>query len=455
MNKKREVIERGNIFVENDMIKAVGKKDTVNQKTYPSEIVLDARHKAVLPGLINTHAHFFQTLLKSLGDDKDLFGWLASTTQPAAPYYRPKDMYWSSLTTCIESIKSGITTTCDMQYLHTTPQMTYEACKAVKDSGIRGIISRQNSDADRFSKFPAKRKVHWEPLDVYLSNTEKAYNEWHGKANGRIEIWAGPNTIFSCSDDLIQKVTDWTEKHGLRQFIHLSETKWEFEQIKKHVNSTPLQALWHIDPRAVSRGIMVHAIWMTPKDLRLLAKHGGAVSHNTTSNMFLASGVAPVPEMLRLKIPVSLGTDGAASNNTNNLWEMLKLTALLHKVHTLQPTSMAAEQVLEMATIMGARAIGKESQIGSIEPEKKADLILVNLDSINYSPLNRVVSQLVYCGQASDVDTVIINGQIVMQGRKMSFVDEKSAMLKTQEAVDDLIARAGLQKNREIKWPLT
>lgn len=454
MNQKREVIPRGNIFIEDGKIIAIGKSNQVNTKEYPADEVIDASKKAVLPGLINTHAHFFQTLLKSLGDDKDLFGWLGSTTQPAIPHFSSDDMYWASLTTCIESLMSGVTTTCDMQYLNTIPEMTDAACKAVAESGIRGIISRQNSDIDRFSKFPVTKKPHWESLKTYLANTEIAYRKWHGKADGRIQIWAGPNTIFSCSDELIQKITDWSVQRGLRQCIHLSETQWEFEEIKKHLKNTPLQALYAIDPRAVQIGVMVHAVWMTPKDLKVLSENKGTVSHNTTSNMYLASGVAQVPKMLELGIPVSLGTDGAASNNSNNLWEMLKLTALLHKVTTLDATAVTAEHVIEMATITGAKAIGLEQEIGSLEPHKKADLILVDLTSINYSPINRIVSQLVYCGQASDVDSVIVDGKVVMRNRKIQTVDVDEMKDKTQSAINGIIDRGNLHENRKIKWEI-
>ncbi len=432
---------RGNIYIEDDRIVAVGKPNQVSQKKYSPEIVIDGNHKAVLPGLINTHAHFFQTLLKSLGDDRDLFSWLGSTTQPAARNFTSKDMYHASMLTCLESIRSGITTTCDMQYLHTSPDMTEQVLQAVNKTGIRGIISRQNSDFDRFSKFPRKHLPHWETLETFLHNTEVIHQKWHGKNNNRIQVWAGPNTLYSASDELISKISDWSTRKNVRQVFHLSETQWEYQQVKKHMGVTPLRALFNIDPRAVQRGVMVHSVWMDPEDIQLLQREGGTVSHCPISNMYLGSGIAPIPEMLHEKIPVSLGTDGAASNNSNNGWEMLKITALLHKVNKRDATIITANQVLQMGTCMGAEAMGLSNQIGSIEVGKQADVILIDLDSLNYHPINNVPSQLVYCGQAENIDSVIIAGELIMKNKKFININIMSVLEDAQNAAIDLQKR--------------
>ncbi|MCD6513793.1 MAG: amidohydrolase family protein, partial [Candidatus Odinarchaeota archaeon] len=235
--------------------------------------------------------------------------------------------------------------------------------------------------------------------------------------------------------------------------IHLHESKREVEQWKQQFGTSPLQYYYEKLPEFLGPDVLgVHCVWMDEKDIKIMKEKDIKVSHNTISNMYLASGVAPVPEFLKNGIVVSLGVDGAASNNSQDFMELIKATALLHKVARVDPQAITAKQVLRMATIDGARAVLMENEIGSIEKGKKADIIIFDLNNIQMRPVNNPLSQVVYCGKSWNVETVIVDGNIIMENRVIKGVDEQELIWKVQELADDLVEKAGRTELRKQLW---
>jgi 5-methylthioadenosine/S-adenosylhomocysteine deaminase len=452
VDPQRRMIKDGAVAIEDDRIVAVGKTQDVEKKYGKAEKVIDAKNHAIIPGLINTHTHFFQVLLRSLGDDLKLFDWWPGMVGPAAVHLENEDVYWSALTGSMELLKSGCTCTMDNYYPHPKWGLTDECLKAFTKIGIRAIEAVGGTDKD-VPYFPPPRALLKNTDDI-VKEVVRLIREWNGKGDGRVNVWFGCGAPFANSDELLEKEYDNAKKYGVGMCSHLHETMDEVNQWKKEYNGlTPIQYYYKKGIRFLgSNFVGIHCVWMDGEDLKIMAETNSKVSHNPVSNMYLASGTCPVPKMLDMGITVSLGVDGPASNNGQDMFELMKSTALLQKVSTCNPTSITAEKVLELATIDGARALLMDNKIGSIEVGKKADITLVNLKAANIAPVNRVVSQLVYCAKASNVDTVIVNGKIIVEKGQLKTMKEGLIIDKVQDAADKLVTRAGIEKLREKKW---
>ncbi len=458
MDPERRIIENGSVYIEDQIIKDIGLTTKLIPKYQDVDRVVDASKHVVMPGLVNTHNHLFQILLKSMGDDLNFVDWFHTCIQPHTYNIRPKDLYYAAATGSIELLKSGCTTNADMSYLvnNKYPELCDSLVQASLDTGIRGYIVRTSENDDQFGFFSSSEKVEWlehiETQEQMIRRGREFYKKWKGKGEGRIYPAAGLDWPSGSNKDLLQAYSELSEETGLKFQYHLAESKWEFDKFKENFNMTPTEWVYKCLPEMGKYLWGVHCIWLTDRDINILAKTNTCVSHNTASNLYLACGIAPIPKLLSRGVICSLGVDGAASNNTNNMWELLKLTAFIHKIHNLQPTAITANDVLEMATIMGAETLGLQDEIGSLEIGKKADIIMVNLDSVSFTPVNSVVSQLVYCGQAADVDFAMVNGTILMENQILSKVNEKEILEKTQKVADDLVNRSGSQTYRNRPW---
>jgi len=449
IDQKRSIIKDGGLAIEGNKIVDLGKTDEISKK-YSANKVIDAKGMAILPGLINTHTHLFQTLMKSLGDDMKLFDWWPKVIGPLSVNLKKESCYYAALAGCIELIKSGCTCTLDNHYPFPIPGLADECIKAFVDIGIRAVEAMGSQDRDK-PYFPIPKELIMDTEEAIKENT-KLIEGWHRKANGRINVWPGPGAPFTCSDELLEKAYELSKKYSVGITMHLHESKDEVSRWKEETGYTPIQYYDKKIKFLDSNLLAVHCVWLEDEDIKVLAKHGIKVSHNPISNMYLASGISPIPKLLSSGITVSLGVDGAASNNNQDMFELMKTTVLLHKVSSLNPLAITAEKVLEMATIDGAKALGLESEIGSIEIGKKADIVLIDLKSFNMVPLNRIVSQLVYCGKSFNVDTVIIDGKIVMEKRVLKTINEAEAIEKAQLMADELVERSELKDLRERKW---
>lgn len=418
MDPDRRIIKRGSLAIEGDRIAVVGGK--VEER---GDVIIDAKGKVVLPGLINAHTHLSMTLLRGIADDMPLMEWLETKIWPIEKNLRKVDCYHGALLGCLEMIKSGTTCFADQYFFMES------VARAVEESGIRGVLSYGIIEMDD----PQRRESE-------LKIGEKFVKEYHGKAGGRVLTMFGPHAAYTCSPECLQKIKELAKKYGVGIHTHIAESRDEVDRVVKKYGKRPvehLDAIGFLGPEVLA----AHCVWLTDHEISIIRERGVKPVHNPVSNMKIACGIAPAHEMLAAGIPVALGTDGAASNNSLDLLSEMKFAALLNKVGKLNPTVMPAPTALEMATINGAIALGLQGEIGSLEVGKKADVVLIDLKQPHFTPLHNVISHLVYNAVGSDVDTVIVDGKIIMQGREVLTLDEDKVLEDAQRTAEDLIDR--------------
>ena len=416
MNAERRIIEDGAVAVKGDAIVAVGPRAVVEAK-YSGAQTIDAKGKLVLPGLINGHTHVPMTLLRGLKDDVTLEEWLTKAIFPAeAKNVNEEFVRWGTRLAAAEQIRGGVTTFVDMYYFEDA------IAEETKAAGMRGVLG------ETFLDFPAPdNKSNAAMLDY----TEKFLKRWQG--DPLIHAAVAPHSMYLCSQKTLQDSVALARKYNAPILIHVAETKKELIDSREKNGTTPVQYLDRLGilgPDVVA----AHCIWVDEADRKILAQRQVGCVHNPSSNMMLASGVAPVIEERAAGIAVGLGTDGpAGSNNDLNLMEEMDLAAKLQKVTKMDPRALGAKAVVEMATIEGARALHMEKEIGSLETGKKADIIVIGLDAPNAVPMYNAYSQLAYALKGSDVETVIIGGRTVMRDRKLLTLDEPAILAKARE----------------------
>jgi 5-methylthioadenosine/S-adenosylhomocysteine deaminase len=406
MDKERRILENGGVAVAGGRIVAVGSsQDIIRMYTAPES--LDAGGRLIIPGLINGHTHIPMTLFRGLADDLDLQDWLTKYIFPAEAKNVSEEFVRAGTRLGLaEMIRGGTTTYCDMYYFEDA--IADETAKA----GVRGVLGETIID------FPvADNKTNAEAM----AYAERFVQKWKG--NELIIPAIAPHAPYTVSEEHLKAIRAFSDRTGAPIVTHISETKREVDDSVKAKGASPVDYLTRIGFLS-DRVIAAHMVWPSDGEIDILKRIGVGVVHNPQSNMKLASGVAPVPKMMAEGVKVGLGTDGAASNNDLSMWEEMDTAAMLHKDFSGDPKVMSSKEAFELATIRGAQALHLEKEIGSIEKGKRADLVLVNRDSLNQIPLYNVYSDLVYATKASDVATVIINGKIVMRDRRLLTLDE-------------------------------
>jgi 5-methylthioadenosine/S-adenosylhomocysteine deaminase len=406
MDGARRVIDEGGIAVTGGRIVAIGPRAEI-EKNYTSHQIINADGKLIVPGLINGHTHIPMTLFRGLADDLDLQEWLTKYIFPAEAKNVSEEFVRAGTRLGLaEMIRGGTTTYCDMYYFEDA--IADETAKA----GVRAVLGETVID------FPvADNKTNAEAM-AYV---EKFVNHW--KENALIVPAIAPHAPYTVSEEHLKAVKAFSDRTGAPIVTHISETKREVDDSIKAKGVSPVDYLERIG-FLNERVIAAHMVWPQAGELEILKRRGVGVVHNPQSNMKLASGVAPVPKMLDEGILLGLGTDGAASNNDLNMWEEMDTVAKLHKVFTGDPKVISAQQAFELATIRGAAALHMDKEIGSLEKGKRGDLVIIERDALNQIPLYNVYSDLVYATKASDVETVIINGRIVMRNRSLLTLNE-------------------------------
>ena len=439
VNAKREIIFPGAVAITEDTIRAVGK--TGDFEGAEARRVIDATGSAVFPGLINTHTHLFQSLLKGLGDDRPLAEWLVTATLPSAVQFRETEIHTSAVLGCLDALHSGTTTILDYNYCHPVPGLGDATVRGFRDVGLRAILGRGMTVAGEHFGIPSEMRS---TPDRVFADFERLYDAYHGADNGRIRVWLAPGSVWGNTPEALRRARAIATEVKTGITVHTSETPWDREAAGfEHGGRNDFEALE--DNGVLGPDVLlVHCVHLTPDEIRRAARYDVKISHNAVSNMYLASGVAPVPAMLEAGLTCSIGTDGAASNNTQDAIEALKMTVLMHKVVTMDPTAMTAGKVLEMATIDGARAVGMDDLVGSIEPGKRADLFILDPATTPRSvPMHHPVSTLVYSGGAGNVATVIVDGRVLIDGGKAVNLDERTFLARAQRISADLAERAG------------
>jgi 5-methylthioadenosine/S-adenosylhomocysteine deaminase len=414
MDATRRVIEDGAVAIQGGRIVAIGKRSEIDSK-YTARETINAPGKAVIPGLINTHTHIPMTLFRGLADDLDLQEWLTKYIFPAEAKNVTEDFVRTGTQLGLaEMIRGGTTTYCDMYYFEDA--IADETAKA----GVRGVLGETVID------FPvADNKTNAEAM-AYV---EKFVKNWQG--HPLITPAIAPHAPYTVSEEHLKAVRAFSDRTGAPIVIHVAETRKEVEDLLKSKGARAVVYLARIG-FLNNRVIAAHVVWVNQEEIALLKSLGVGVAHNPQSNMKLAAGVAPVPQMLAADLAVGLGTDGAASNNDLNMWEEMDTAAKLHKVTSGDPKVVSALQAFEMATIRGARALHLDNQIGSLEVGKRADLCIVDLDDLSQTPLYNIYSQLVYATKAYDVRTVIIEGRVLMRDRNLLTLDESGIKMRAR-----------------------
>jgi len=402
MDPERRVIERGYVSVVADKIEAVGEGDPTDIS--PSTEI-DAKGGILIPGLINCHTHASMTLFRGLADDLPLMDWLQHYIFPVESQMDGHFVKVGALLACAEMIMSGTTTFCDM-YLFED-----QVAEAASEAGMRALVGEVLYD------FPSP---NYGPIEKGFEYTEELIQKW--RDHHLVDVAVEPHSLFTCSPKLLKKAHELSKKYEVPLIIHLAETESEIDQVISKYGRRPvehLEALGLLD----SSLIAAHCVHITENEMEKLASAHVKVVHNPESNMKLASGIAPVPKMMKRGIVVGLGTDGCASNNNLDMLAEMDTAAKLHKLHYMDPTVMDAHSVLEMATIGGAKVLGMDDLIGSIEPGKKADFIAIDIDQPHLIPLYNPYSQIIYAASGRDVIHVVIDGRMVMKDRKLCTLD--------------------------------
>lgn len=446
VNPERDILYNASILVEDDTIVSV---ETGSSPTGAggADKTIDAVGKIVFPGFINTHNHLFQTMLKGLGDDKVLSQWFQTMTAPSAVHLDPETVYDAASLGCLECINSGATTNLDYMYPHPVPELSDAVIAAYQDFGMRGFYGRGMIDTGEGTPGEIMQDAAAVEKDIV-----RLVDKYHNSSGGRVRIWLAPAAGWLASDAMLRMTWEAARTYSLGYTIHISETPFDREATMRLHGRSDAELLQHlgiVGPNV----LMVHCVYLTERDIRMAKYYDMPVSHNPVSNMYLASGVAPVPRMAETGITVGLATDGAASNNTNDMLEVIRITPLLHKVAAADPTIITAYKVLEMATIDGARALGIDKETGSIEAGKKADLVIYNpRNSAKSVPMHNPVSTLVYSGSEKCIETVLIDGTIVKENGNLTIRDEEAVLERAQRSADRLSKRAGTEglKSRKM-----
>jgi 5-methylthioadenosine/S-adenosylhomocysteine deaminase len=419
MNDAMEVIEDGAVAIAGGRILELGRTAKI-RAGHPGAELIAEEHGLIMPGLVNTHTHAAMACFRGLADDLPLMQWLQEYIFPVEAKLTSEIVYHSTLLSLCEMIKSGTTSFCDM-YLFAA-----DVARAAGQSGMRAWIGEVLYD------FPSP---NYGEIDNGFAYAEKLFAQYAG--HDRITVTVDPHAVYTCSPPLLQKLGRMADEHQALYVIHLSETRDEVAACNERYGCSPvvhLENLGLLNERVVAD----HCVMVTDDEIRLLADRGVKVAHCAESNMKLASGTAPVPRMLAAGIRVGIGTDGSASNNDVDMFGEMNSVAKVHKTAAMDPTTMDAVTILHAATRGGAEVLGTGSQIGSLEPGRKADIIVLDMNRPHLTPVYNPLSHLVYAARGSDVIHSVIDGRIVMRDRRLLTLDEKEILAGMREIARDV-----------------
>jgi 5-methylthioadenosine/S-adenosylhomocysteine deaminase len=398
------------------------------------EAVIDAAGAVLMPGLVNAHTHLYQVLLRAVWEDLELMPWL-KRIYGCARVLRPEHFYVGSLLGCAEAMRSGVTTLCEHNFLNPSPDCAFETLRAIRDSGVRAVFARTIMDTGEIVPDCTKEK----PAEAFRRIEEILAG--HDRSE-RLQFMTGPNTPpLNTTPALLGEIRRFADEKALGISAHVAESKSVVESVRRAHGKDGVVEFLHEFGIPGPSSIFAHSVHVSKDEIAILRETGTSVSHNPVSNMMLGDGVAPVVEMLRQGVNVALGTDGAASNHSQDLFDTMKAASLLQKVHHQDAGVIDPYSVLRMATAGGAKALGLSSVCGTIEVGKRADLILVDIDTLHNQPVNDIFSQIVHCAKASDVRTVMVDGEIVMQDRRLVRHDEQRLLSDARLANRDLMER--------------
>ena len=450
MNPEREILNDGAIAVQGNRIVAIDKTSVLRAR-YQDEEVVDAGGKLIIPGLIDTHVHLAQALIRGCADDMALIQWLCERVWVLQGNYTNEDGYVSARLCIAEMLKSGTTTFLESMLAH---RYGFDGiAQAVIESGVRACLAGIVMDIGTYAtqEENAMHRGLIESREMSLLGVLDMHSKWQGAGNDRLHVWFGPRTPGGVTPELYREMSTLARQRDMGITMHLAEVEADKIFLQEKYGLSPVlfaDSVGLLGPKSV----MVHMVWLTEEDIQRLAETGTHVSHNPSSNSKLASGVCKVPQMLQQGVNVCLGCDGGPSNNDYDMIREMKIAAIIHKAVSLDPLIIPAETVLEMATINGARALGLEHEIGSLEVGKKADFVLVDLDRLHTTPSPNPISTLVYTATGGEVDTVVVDGRIVVKERQLLTMDEEEIKRQARAHATQVYQRAGI--TIKPRWPI-
>jgi len=438
MDPHRRVIEGGSILVEGDRIAEIAGPGQRRQRR--AEQRISAKGMAVIPGLIDTHMHLAQSLLRGCADDLSLVEWLSQRVWPIQGSFTYEDGRASAELSMLEMVKSGTTSFVGVDVVS---RYGFDGiAEYVTKAGMRGALAKTIMDTPAYGR---KGKIMpaalVEEKEACIREAKSMVRKWN-RRGGLVSTWLAPRSLGGCSRGLYEDVAELAKEQRTRVTMHLAEVREDVRYAKRNFGLTPFEFIEKVG-LAGPQSLFAHMVWLTEKDVERVAGTKAKVAHCPSSNLKLASGIAKVPELLRAGADVGLGCDGAPCNNSYDMIREMKLAAVIQKGRLLNPTVMPAITVLEMATVGGARAMGMGSELGSIELGKKADLVFIDLRKPHLTPFRDVVSNIVYSAMGSDVDTVMVNGRLLLRHGKALTLDEDRIVGEAQRRQDELISRSG------------
>ena len=433
------VVADAGIAIDGDAIVAIDTRDEIDQR-FQAARTIDAQGTLIFPGLVDTHTHLYQTLLKGLGDDLPLMEWLDACTLPSIPHLTPRMCYVAAALGCLESLRSGCTTIFDYMVDHADTEVYDAILQAFDDVGIQGVLGRGLRD-----RLAENVPLDAPPIANQLADCARLVNAYGGN-----RVWIAPGATWAMEADSLRATRRQANELGTRLSLHTDEVLFDSaESMRRFGQRTVpfLDSIGFLGPDVLH----AHCVQLTDEDCRILARNGGVVSYNPVSNMYLGSGVPPIPRLLDLGVTVSLGADGAASNNSQDMLEALKIGALLPKVAARDPAIFTAADALRVATSGGAAAMGR-NDFGSLEPGKRADLFIFDPHHAKSIPVHDPVSTLVYSSGQVNVRTTVVGGRVVLDNRRIVGVDEDAILHEAQALAEELSALAGTRTRLDGRW---
>lgn len=432
MDEQNSIYNPGWIWVEGDRVQAVGPGQAPAELAGRAGRVIQAKHMAVMPGLVNGHTHLSQTFMRGLGDNKPLIEWLKTVMWPLQAAMTPEEMRLASLLGLVENLHCGVTSVIQHHKITTSPAHVDAVAEAAQTVGLRLRLARGWVDLGEAAESPA----------TIISEMTRLHRTWHNQAGGRLSIAFGPMAAWRCSDQTMQDTVKLARRWKVPTHIHIAESAEEIELMRQRNGLRHIEWL-HVLGVLGPDFQLVHCVQVNDREIELIAASGASVIHCPVSNMYLASGAAPVSQMLARGISVTIGTDGSASHNSQDMLETLKAAALLARVSTGQATALPPGEALRMATTAGAQLMGR-ADLGRLAPGAKADITLVNLNNARCMPVHRPDSALVFNAGGADVHTVMVDGRILLEAGQVTGLDEYDLLDRCRRAARALLNRAGV-----------
>lgn len=444
MDPKRRVIRDGAVYIEDDTIVEVGTLDQLKSK-YKVDRTFGGKKRLVLPGFVNTHDHYEETLMRQVGDDRDLTSWVEEIINPLLSSLEMSDITTGVRVCVAEQLRSGITTvfndTVSWLPKKLNKKLVVESIRnAAEDvGGIRLVQAVGGLDHDSLGK---RREMFQYDIDSCRRDCIDLIQKYNYE-NSNMKIWTAATSAVFCTPEMFETMKKIADEFNTGAYSHIAETLNEIQVIRRRTGKSEVQyydKLGFLDKNV----LLAHAVWIDDEDIKRLVRSGSSISHQPICNLYLSDGIAPIPEMIRCGVTVGLGMDDGGHTN-EDFFSLMRAYTLLHKGVNLDSKSTTAEKALEMATIDGAKALGMANIIGSLEPGKRADIIVVNIESLNYAPHLRPIMALVYGGMESDIETTIVNGKVVVEnGKLVAKVDVSNLLNEAELTAHDLCKRAGL-----------